>query len=51
MYSTALPVEIQVFQDRDLVLAELFQEERLALSWAQQYAERLRQHGWCDSTP
>ena len=43
------PVEVQVVQDRDVVLTELFQEEWLAENWARAYAERLRGQGWQDS--
>lgn len=46
IYPTGMPVEVQVIQDRDVVLTELFQEEWLALNWAQAYAERLKQQGW-----
>lgn len=49
MYPAALPVEVQVLQDRDVVLTELFQEEWLAENWARAYGERLRQRGWQDS--
>ena len=41
-----MPVEVQVIQDRDVVLTELFQEEWLALNWSQAYLERLKQQGW-----
>lgn len=44
------PVEIQVLQDRDLVITELFPEERIALDWATVYADRLKQQGWFDSS-
>jgi hypothetical protein len=40
------PVEVRILQDRDVVLAELFPEERLALNWARVYGDRLRQQGW-----
>ena len=43
-----MPVEVQVLQDRDLVLTEMFPEERLALRWAQAYGDRLKQQGWHD---
>ena len=43
------PVEVQVLQDRDVVLTELFQEEWLALNWARVYADRLKEQGWHDS--
>jgi hypothetical protein len=46
-----MPVEVQVVQDRDVVLTELFQEEWLALNWAQAYCARLKQQGWQDSPP
>lgn len=49
MYPNGMPVEVQVVQDRDLVLTELFQEEWLALNWAQAYCARLKQQGWQDS--
>jgi hypothetical protein len=43
------PVEVQVLQDLDVVLTEIFQEEWIAQNWARAYAERLRQQGWRDS--
>ena len=43
------PVEVQVLQDRDVVLTELFAEEWLALSWARVYADRLKEQGWQES--
>ena len=46
LYSGDLPIEVQVLQDRDLVLREMFPEERLALRWAQAYGDRLKQQGW-----
>jgi len=49
MYPNGMPVEVQVVQDRDIVLTELFQEEWLALNWAQAYCARLKQQGWQDS--
>ncbi len=49
LYSTSMPIEVQVMQDRDLVLTELFQEEWLATAWAKAYSERLREQGWNDS--
>ena len=45
----SMPVEVQVFHDRELVLSELFQEEQFALGWAQSYERRLRDTGWEDS--
>ena len=49
LYPNGMPVEVQVVQDRDVVLTELFQEEWLALNWAQAYCARLKQQGWQDS--
>lgn len=49
LYAAALPVEVQVFQDRDVVLSEMFPEEGLAIRWAAAYGERLRQQGWCEA--
>jgi hypothetical protein len=46
-----LPVEIQVVQDRDIILTELFPDESLAVHWAKVYSERLRGLGWHDSPP
>ena len=43
-----LPVEVQVLHDRDLIVTEVFQEERMALNWARAYGERLRANGWQD---
>lgn len=44
-----LPVEVQILQDRDLVLTEVFPEERLALKWARAYGDRLKLQGWRDT--
>ena len=49
LYPNGMPVEVQVVQDRELVLTELFQEEWLALNWAHAYCERLKLQGWNDS--
>jgi len=51
LYPNEMPVEVQVLQDRDVVLTELFQEEWLALNWARAYCERLKLQGWHDSQP
>ena len=48
IYAGALPIEVQILQDKDLVLAELFPEERLALRWAKVYGDRLREQGWVE---
>ena len=48
LYPNGMPVEVQVLQDRDVVLTEMFPEERLAVRWAQAYAERLKLQGWHD---
>ena len=49
MYPNGMPVEVQVVQDRDVVLTELFQEEWLAVNWARAYADRLKERGWHES--
>ena len=49
MFPDVRPVEVQVFQDREVVLTELFAEEWLALSWARVYADRLKVQGWQES--
>jgi len=49
IYPNGMPVEVQVIQDRDVVLTELFQEERLALNWSQAYLKRLKEQGWQES--
>ena len=49
LHAAGVPVEVQVVQDRDVVLTELFQEEWLALNWARAYGDRLRGQGWQDS--
>jgi hypothetical protein len=42
-------VEVQVLQDRDVVLTQLFQEEGPALRWAATYQRQLKDRGWGDS--
>jgi hypothetical protein len=42
-------VEVQVLQERDLVLKELFPTESAAEAWAGEYRARLKQQGWRDS--
>jgi hypothetical protein len=49
IYPGAVPVEVRVVQDTELVLTEIFQEEWIALNWAKVYADRLRTQGWYDS--
>ena len=44
-----IPVEVQVVHDGDLVVVELFEEERFALGWSRSYEQRLREQGWADS--
>jgi hypothetical protein len=46
MYAKTRPVEVQVLQDRDVVLTERFAEEWLAENWARVYAGRLKEQGW-----
>ena len=50
LYAARLPVEVQVLQDRDVVLSELFPEETLAHRWAAAFGERLRQQGWREAS-
>ena len=49
LYAAGLPVEVKILQDRDVVLAEMFPEESLAVKWANAYGERLRQQGWIET--
>jgi hypothetical protein len=49
LFSTRTPVEVHVLHDSDLVLKEVFADEPIALSWAEAYGERLKEHGWHDS--
>ena len=49
IYPNGMPVEVQVIQDRDVVLTELFQEEWLALNWSRAYLARLKEQGWQES--
>lgn len=44
--ASALPIEVRILQDRDVVLTEVFPEEDLAVKWARLYGERLKQQGW-----
>jgi hypothetical protein len=46
MFPTLKPITVQVLQDRDIILTELFPEEWVAMTWANAYAERLKQQGW-----
>lgn len=45
----AAPVEVQVVQDRDVILTELFPDAWLAERWATAYCDQLRKQGWHDS--
>ena len=49
LYEASMPLEIQVLQDRDMVLREVFNHESDALGWASEYSNRLKAHGWHDS--
>jgi hypothetical protein len=49
LYAAVLPVEVQILQDRDVVLKERFAQETAAVEWAREYGSRLRQQGWRDS--
>ena len=42
-------VEVQVLQERDLVLKEVFPNEPAAMTWADEYRGRLKKQGWNDS--
>jgi hypothetical protein len=44
-----MPVEVQVLQDRDVVLTESFPEEWIAMDWARIYGDRLKARGWYES--
>jgi len=46
LYARAVPVEVHIVQDRDLVLKEVFPAETFARAWAEEYNRRLQQHGW-----
>jgi hypothetical protein len=46
LHAQGLPIEVQILQDRDVVLTEIFPEEQLAIGWARAYAERLKEQGW-----
>ena len=48
MMGEALPIEVAIVHDGDLLITEVFQEEWMALHWARAYAERLRAQGWHD---
>ena len=49
LYANTLPVEVHIVQDLEIVLTELFQEERLAVGWSRAYCDRLKQQGWQES--
>ena len=44
----AMPVEVHVVHGSDVVVAEVFEEEWMALKWARAYRDRLRAQGWDD---
>jgi len=46
LYARAVPVEVHIVQDRDLVLKEVFPAEAFARAWSEEYKRRLQQHGW-----
>lgn len=50
LLARGLPVEVQVVQDREVVLTELFPEEWLAVSWARAYEGRLKEQGWQEAS-
>jgi hypothetical protein len=43
------PIAVQIMQDCDLVLTEVFPEEWLAVTWAHAYGDRLKAQGWLES--
>ena len=49
VYVAPAAVEVQILQERDLVLKELFPNEAAAVGWADEYRSRLKQQGWHDS--
>jgi hypothetical protein len=49
LHGESIPVEVKVLHDGDIVVTELFEEERFALGWARSYELRLRDLGWTDS--
>jgi hypothetical protein len=49
LYADAAPIEVRVLQDRDLVIKEVFTDEWIAVNWAREYGDRLKEHGWRDS--
>ena len=46
LYASAVPIEVRIVQDRDVVLKEIFPSETFATAWADEYSRRLQQHGW-----
>jgi len=44
----SVPVEVHVVHGSDVVVAEVFEEEWMALQWAGAYRDRLRAQGWDD---
>ncbi len=48
LYPQAMPIQVLVLQDRDVVITQTFPEEKFAISWADVYGEALRQQGWHD---
>lgn len=50
MYADGLPIEVVILQDRDVVMREVFPDERLAMSWSELYGERLKLRGWQEAS-
>jgi hypothetical protein len=48
LYAAVAPLEVVALQERDVILRERFPALPNALEWAQEYASRLKQHGWTD---
>jgi hypothetical protein len=46
MYGDSVPIEMQILQDRDVIITEVFHDEAFALEWARSYRGRLEAQGW-----
>ena len=49
LYPNTVPVEVQIVQERDVVVRNNFVEEWMAVKWAAAYEEGLRRRGYKDS--
>ena len=48
LFAQGKPVEVQVVHGHDIVVTEVFQEEWMAVRWADAYRGRLQAQGWND---